>query len=126
MELFKEYNISLKGKNAVIINRSILVGKPLIGLLLSQNATVTVCHSHTKDLFTHTQQADIVISAVGKKNFLTADMIKENAVIIDVSIVFADNWFFNIDFEWILTVITDKNRWNSNKQMMELIKLLVN
>ena len=87
MELFKEYNISLKGKNAVIINRSILVGKPLIGLLLSQNATVTVCHSHTKDLFTHTQQADIVISAVGKKNFLTADMIKENAVVIDVSIV---------------------------------------
>ena len=86
MELFKEYKIDLKGKNATIINRSILVGKPLFALLTAQNATVTMCHSHTKNLVEHTKNADIIITAVGKKNFLTADMIKDGAVVIDVGI----------------------------------------
>ena len=87
MELFKEYNIELSGKNVVIINRSILVGRPLSALLTNANATVTVCHSKTKNVEFYTQNADIVITAVGKKDFLTANMVKENAVVIDVSIV---------------------------------------
>lgn len=100
MELFKEYKIDLKGKNATIINRSILVGKPLFALLTAQNTTVTMCHSHTKNLIEHTKNADIVITAVGKKNFLTADMIKDGAVVIDVSIVRTENGLCgDADFE---------------------------
>lgn len=87
MELFKEYNIELSGKNVVIINRSVLVGRPLSALLTNANATVTVCHSKTKNVEFYTQNADIVITAVGKKDFLTANMVKENSVVIDVSIV---------------------------------------
>ncbi len=87
MEIFKEYNIDLAGKDVVIINRSILVGKPLANMLTNANATVTLCHSKTKNLKLYTQNADIVITAVGKPNFLTADMIKENCVVIDVAII---------------------------------------
>ncbi len=87
MEIFKEYNIDLNGKDVVIINRSVLVGRPLSALLTNANATVTICHSKTKNIKFYTQNADIVITAVGKKDFLTADMVKENSVIIDVSIV---------------------------------------
>ncbi len=88
MEMFDYYKIDLTGKHAVIINRSNLVGKPLYHLLLEKNATVTTCHSKTKNLKEHCQKADIVITAVGDRTrfVLTADMIKEGAVVIDVGI----------------------------------------
>lgn len=86
MKMFEEYNIDLTGKNVVIIGRSNIVGKPLSQCCLAQNATVTICHSRTKDLKEHTKRADILIAAIGKANFVTADMIKEGAVVIDVGI----------------------------------------
>ena len=91
MELFNEYNINLDGKHVVIINRSLLVGKPLEQMLLHKNATVTICHSHTKNIKSLTKNADIVVTAVGKKNFLTKSMVKKNATIIDVAIVRDEN-----------------------------------
>ena len=87
MEFFKEYNIDLTGKNVVIINRSILVGKPLALMMLNANATVTICHSKTQNISEYTKKADIIVTAVGKSKFLTEDMVKDGAVVIDVSIV---------------------------------------
>lgn len=86
MELFDYYNIELSGKNVIIINRSNLVGKPLYHLLLEKNATVTTCHSKTKNIKDQCLNADIVITAVGDRTrfILTADMIREDAVVIDV------------------------------------------
>ncbi|ASM78211.1 Methylenetetrahydrofolate dehydrogenase [Vitreoscilla filiformis] len=75
---------NLRGKHAVVIGRSNIVGKPMAMMLLHANATVTVCHSGTADLAYHTRQADIVVAAVGKRNVLTADMVKSGAVVIDV------------------------------------------
>ena len=88
MEMFDYYKIDLTGKHAVIINRSSLVGKPLYHILLEKNATVTTCHSKTKNLEEHCRKADIVITAVGDRTkfVLTADMIKEGAIVIDVGI----------------------------------------
>ena len=86
IDLLKAYNISLEGKNVVIVGRSILVGKPLANLLINLNATVTVCHSKTKNLKEITKTADILVSAVGKKHFIKEDMVKENAIIVDVGI----------------------------------------
>lgn len=86
MKMFEAYNIDLTGKNVTIIGRSNIVGKPLIQCCLNKNATVTVCHSKTKDLKQHTQNADVVIAAIGKSKFITADMIKQDAVVIDVGI----------------------------------------
>ena len=86
MKMFEAYNIDLTGKNVTILGRSNIVGKPLIQCCLNKNATVTVCHSKTNDLKQHTQNADIVIAAIGKSKFVTADMIKEEAVVIDVGI----------------------------------------
>ena len=91
MELFNEYNINLDGKHVVVINRSLLVGKPLEQMLLHKNATVTICHSHTKNIASLTKNADIIVTAVGKKNFLTKNMVKKNATIIDVAIVRDEN-----------------------------------
>ena len=86
MKMFDAYNIDLTGKNVTILGRSNIVGKPLIQCCLNKNATVTVCHSKTKDLKEHTQKADVVIAAIGKSKFVTADMIKQGAVVIDVGI----------------------------------------
>ncbi|MCQ6281345.1 bifunctional methylenetetrahydrofolate dehydrogenase/methenyltetrahydrofolate cyclohydrolase FolD [Bacillus sp. EB600] len=86
MVLLEESGISISGKNAVVIGRSNIVGKPIGQLLLNQNATVTYCHSKTKDLKLHTTQADILVVAVGKVNFIKAEHIKEGAVVIDVGI----------------------------------------
>ena len=86
MKMFEEYNIDLEGKNLTIIGRSNIVGKPLIQCCLNKNATVTVCHSKTKDLKEHTKNADIVICAIGKAKYITEDMVKEGAVVIDVGI----------------------------------------
>lgn len=80
------YDIDLTGMHAVIIGRSNIVGKPMAMMLLNRNATVTVCHRHTKDLAKLTKQADLVVVAVGKVNMLTADMVKDGAIVIDVGI----------------------------------------
>ena len=84
MKLLEYYYISLQGKNAVVIGRSNLVGKPLAQLLLDANCTVTICHSKTQNLAEITSRADIVCVAIGKAKFLTSDMVKNGAVVIDV------------------------------------------
>ena len=84
MELLDYYGIDPEGKNCVVIGRSNIVGKPQALLLLERNATVTVCHSRTKDLPAYTRRADILVSAVGKAGFVRADMVKPGAVVIDV------------------------------------------
>ena len=101
MKMFEEYNIDLEGKDLVIIGRSNIVGKPLIQCCLNKNATVTVCHSRTKNLKEHTKRADIVIAAIGKSKFVTEDMIKDGAVIIDVGINRGDDGKLtgDVDFE---------------------------
>jgi methylenetetrahydrofolate dehydrogenase (NADP+)/methenyltetrahydrofolate cyclohydrolase len=86
MKLIESTGVNLKGKHAVVIGRSNTVGKPMALLLLQANATVTICHSGTPDLAYHTRQADVVVAAVGRRNTLTADMIKPGAVVIDVGI----------------------------------------
>jgi len=86
MELIKESGIDISGKECVIVGRSNIVGKPMSMLLLHQNGTVTVCHSRTKDLKEVTKRADILVVAVGRPEFITGDMIKEGAVVIDVGI----------------------------------------
>lgn len=86
MELLKYYEIDVSGKNALVIGRSNIVGKPMAALLLNNNATVTIAHSHTKHLTQLTQQADIIVVGVGQVNLLTVDMVKENSIIIDVGI----------------------------------------
>ncbi len=84
MEMLKFYNISVNGKKCVVIGRSNIVGKPMAMLLLKENGTVEICHSRTKNLKEETLSADILVAAVGKAYFVTADMVKEGAVVIDV------------------------------------------
>lgn len=86
MKLIESTGIDLRGKHAVVIGRSNTVGKPMALLLLQANATVTICHSATADIGFHTRQADIVVAAVGRRNVLTADMVKPGAIVIDVGI----------------------------------------
>lgn len=86
MELLRESGIDPSGKECVIVGRSNIVGKPQAMLMLHANATVTVCHSRTRDLASITRRADILVAALGKANFITADMVKEGAVVIDVGI----------------------------------------
>lgn len=86
MKLLKKYKIEIEGKNAVILGRSNIVGKPMVQCLLAENATITVCHSKTKKIHELVKNADLVISAIGKPHFVTSDMIKEGAVVIDVGI----------------------------------------
>ena len=84
IKLLESTGIDLRGKNAVVIGRSNNVGKPMALMLLQKNATVTMCHSATKDLKAHTLQADVIVAAVGRRNVLTADMVKPGAVVVDV------------------------------------------
>ena len=84
MEMLSEYNISVDSKKCVVIGRSNIVGKPMAMLLLHENGTVTICHSHTKNLKEITSEADVLVAAIGKAKFVTSDMVKENAVVIDV------------------------------------------
>ncbi|MEI6857901.1 bifunctional methylenetetrahydrofolate dehydrogenase/methenyltetrahydrofolate cyclohydrolase FolD [Psychrilyobacter sp.] len=86
MELLKRYKINLAGKDIVIVGRSNIVGKPLALMLTNESATVTLCHSKTKDLSQKTLNADIVIMAIGREKFLTEDMVKEGSIVIDVGI----------------------------------------
>ena len=91
MEMLKYENIDIEGKECVVIGRSNIVGKPMSMLLLHKNGTVTVCHSRTKNLKAVCRRADILVAAVGRANFVTADMVKEGAVVIDVGINRLDN-----------------------------------
>ncbi len=84
MKMLESINYDLRGKHAVVIGRSNIVGKPMALMLLQKNATVTICHSATRDLKAQTLQADVIVAAVGKRNVLTADMVKPGAVVIDV------------------------------------------
>ena len=84
IKLLESTGIDLRGKNAVVIGRSNNVGKPMALMLLQKNATVTMCHSATKDLKAHTLQADVIVAAVGRRNVLTANMVKPGAVVVDV------------------------------------------
>lgn len=100
MELLDRYNISLCGKNVVIVGRSNLVGKPLSLLMLNKDASVTVCHSKTNNLSEYTKMADILVVAVGKPNIITGDMVKEDSVIIDVGINrLSDRLCGDVDFD---------------------------
>ena len=101
MEMLHSYDISVSGKNCVVIGRSNIVGKPMAMLLLHENATVTICHSKTVNLSEICSQADILVAAVGRPKFVTADMVKEGAVVIDVGMDRDENGKLcgDVDFE---------------------------
>lgn len=101
MKMLEEYGIDPRGKNAVVLGRSNIVGKPMAMLLLNADATVTVCHSKTKDLAKVCAQADILVVAIGRAKFVTADMVKEGAVVIDVGMDRDENGKLcgDVDFE---------------------------
>lgn len=102
MRLLSEYNIPLTGKNAVVVGRSNIVGKPIAMLLLNANCTVTVCHSKTQDLKNICSKADILVAAIGKPRFITADMVKEGATVIDVGINRTDSGLAgDVDFNGV-------------------------
>jgi methylenetetrahydrofolate dehydrogenase (NADP+)/methenyltetrahydrofolate cyclohydrolase len=86
MEMIRRTGVNLNGKEAVVVGRSNIVGKPMTMLLLQANCTVTMCHSRTADLAAHTRRADVLVAAVGKAKFITADMVKPGAIVIDVGI----------------------------------------
>lgn len=90
LALLDEYEVPLAGAEAVVIGRSVIVGKPVAHLLLQRHATVTICHSRTRDLAAHVRRADIVVAAVGSPHIITADMVKEGATVIDVGITRTD------------------------------------
>ena len=101
IELLRASNIDIKGKEAVVVGRSNIVGKPVANLLLQEHATVTICHSRTKSLADVTRRADILIAAIGKPKMITADMVKEGAVVIDVGVNRLDDGKLvgDVDFE---------------------------
>ena len=100
MEILRFYEIPMKGKEAVIIGRSMVVGKPNAMLLLDENATVTICHSKTNDLPDVCRRADILVAAIGKAKMITADYIKPGAVVMDVGInVESDKLYGDVDLE---------------------------
>ena len=84
MELIRSTGVSIQGADCVVVGRSNIVGKPMALMLLNESATVTICHSRTRDLSEVTRRADILVSAVGKAKLITADMVKEGAIVIDV------------------------------------------
>ena len=85
MAMLDEYGVELKGKDAVVIGRSEIVGKPMAMLLLAQHVTVTICHSRTVDLASHTRRADVLVAAVGREGLVTPDMVKPGATVVDVA-----------------------------------------
>ena len=105
MEMIRRTGVSLSGKEAVVVGRSNIVGKPMAMLLLQANCTVTMCHSRTADLASHTRRADILVAAVGKPGFITADMVKPGAIVIDVGINRVDGRVVgDVDFEHVKDV----------------------
>ncbi|MDE5775225.1 MAG: bifunctional 5,10-methylenetetrahydrofolate dehydrogenase/5,10-methenyltetrahydrofolate cyclohydrolase, partial [Malacoplasma sp.] len=106
IQIMKQSNFKIEGKNAVVINRSMIVGKPLIGLLLNENATVTVCHSKTENLKDITSNADIIICAVGIPNFITKDMVNQGTFVIDAGISVVNNKVVgDVDFNEVAKVV---------------------
>ena len=102
IKLLEEYGIEFEGKNAVVIGRSNMVGKPVAALLLQRNCTVTNCHSRTADIKKFSKEADILVVAIGKANFVTADMVKEGAVVVDVGINRVDGKLYgDVEFEGV-------------------------
>lgn len=100
LHMLKRAGIPISGKEAVVVGRSNIVGKPMALLLLQENATVTICHSRTVDLASHTRRADILVAAIGKPRFITADMVKDGAVVVDVGINRVDGKLCgDVDFE---------------------------
>lgn len=100
IKLLKEYGVEFSGKNAVVIGRSNMVGKPVSALLLHENATVTMCHSKTQNIKEVCANADILVAAIGRAKFVTSDMVKEGAVVVDVGINRVDGKLFgDVDFE---------------------------
>ena len=106
--MLKQAGIQIAGKEAVVVGRSNIVGKLMALLLLQENATVTVCHSRTADLAAHTRRADILVAAIGKPRFITADMVKEGAVVVDVGINRVEGKLCgDVDFD----AVTEKASW---------------
>lgn len=128
MKLIESTGINLKGKHAVVIGRSNTVGKPMAMMLLAANATVTICHSATPDMKAHTLQADVVVAAVGKRNVLTADMVKSGAVVIDVGMNRDGNGklYGDIDFETIKPIASHITPVPGGVGPMTITMLLVN
>ena len=107
MKMLESENIELSGKNAVVLGRSNIVGKPMALLLLQQDCTVTICHSKTKNLKDICKNADILVAAIGKPKFVTADMVKPSAVVIDVGINRTDNGLVgDVDFESVKEIVS--------------------
>lgn len=105
MEMIRRTGVDLNGKEAVIVGRSNIVGKPMAMLLLQENCTVTVCHSRTVDLASHTRRADVLVAAVGRPNLITADMVKPGAIVVDVGINRVDGKVVgDVDFDAVREV----------------------
>ena len=127
MTLLKHYNVKISGKHAVVIGRSALVGRPVAQLLLNENATVTVCHSKTQDLASLTQNADIVVVAIGKEKFLTSEHIHHANAIIDVGINRVnDKLVGDVDFEALLDKVDYMTPVPGGVGPMTIVSLLEN
>ena len=128
MKLIETTGIDLRGKHAVVIGRSNTVGKPMALLLLQANATVTVCHSATADMGYHTRQADVIVAAVGKRNVLTADMVKPGAIVIDVGMNRTPEGKLcgDVDFEGVRSVASFITPVPGGVGPMTITMLLVN
>jgi len=128
MKMLEHIGYTLRGKHAVVIGRSNIVGKPMAMMLLAQNATVTVCHSATTDLKHHTLQADVIVAAVGKRNVLTADMVKPGAVVLDVGMNRDDDGKLcgDVDFEGVRQVASHITPVPGGVGPMTITMLLVN
>ena len=128
MKMLESIGYKLKGKHAVVIGRSNIVGKPMALMLLQQNATVTICHSATQDLKAQTLQADVIVAAVGKRNVLTADMVKPGAVVLDVGMNRNDEGKLcgDVDFEGVRQVASYITPVPGGVGPMTITMLLVN
>ena len=128
MKMLEHIGYNLRGKHAVVIGRSNIVGKPMALMLLQQNATVTICHSATPDLKAHTLQADVIVAAVGKRNVLTADMVKPGAVVLDVGMNRDDGGKLcgDVDFEGVKQVASYITPVPGGVGPMTITMLLVN
>lgn len=127
MEMLHRTGIDLSGKEAVVVGRSNIVGKPMAMLLLQENATVTICHSRTANLAEHTRRADVLVAAVGKPRFITADMVKPGAVVIDVGINRVDGKVVgDVDFDAVREVASWITPVPGGVGRMTITMLLVN
>jgi len=128
MKMLEHIGYNLRGKHAVVIGRSNIVGKPMALMLLQQNATVTICHSATPDLKFHTLQADVIVAAVGKRNELTADMVKPGAVVLDVGMNRDDQGKLcgDVDFEGVKQIASYITPVPGGVGPMTITMLLVN